>query len=218
MPSPAATVARVSFEGSLCQTLTGTGDLVATFDTVFVPAFNSQYSTPLSPDGERLYVGTWRRGLFCYDTRSGEILWRQGPGKVRQVDVVGADVIIEMADRGVYRRNARTGELLGQVKMGSIDAFFRIDSRRVFVGPKRGQYFVLSIPDLCATHVIPAEVLNPDRCLSFTLLEAYSAGASIIVSGWEQYPNMQYTEGPQEKFTRGVFLDEFVVRDGPMRL
>jgi hypothetical protein len=200
-------VAHVEFDRSLCRTFSDANMLVAEFDTVYEPAYNAQYSVPLSTDGQLLYVPTWSRGLFCYDTHSGALVWRQGPGKVCQVEVVEDSLVIEMADRGIYVRDARTGRLVKEVKLASIQAFIRVSPTELFAGPKRNRYHLLDLPSLHISHEIPGRTLNPRGCLSFIVLEAHLTGDALVVSGWEQYPDGNYEPpGEPERFTRGIFL------------
>jgi hypothetical protein len=200
-------VAYIEFDRSLCRTFSDANMLVAEFDTVYEQVYNAQYSVPLSTDGNLLYVPTWNRGLFCYDTHSGTLVWRQGPGKVRQIEVVGDSLVIEMADRGIYVRDARTGRLVREVKLGSIEAFIRVGPTELFAGPKRNRFYLLDLPSLQVSHEIPGSMLNPRGCLSFMVLEAHLTGDALVLSGWERYPDGNYDPpGEPERFTRGIFL------------
>ena len=81
------------------------GGIVNTFTTPASVAFNRQYGTPISPDGRYVFIGVWEKGLFCFSISEGRLVWKQGPGKVRKILVFDTVVIVEMCDRGIYRRN-----------------------------------------------------------------------------------------------------------------
>ena len=81
------------------------GRIVNVFQTPASTAFNRQYGTPISPDGKLVFIGVWDKGLFCYSIPDGRLVWKQGPGKVRKILVCDTELIVEMCDRGIYRRN-----------------------------------------------------------------------------------------------------------------
>ena len=178
--------------------------LVASFPTVYEPAFNGQYPPPVSLDGKVVYVGTWARGLHCYEIPSGKLLWRKGPGKVRRIFPVKRAVVTEMADRGLYRRDQTTGELTGQVKMAGISFARALGSDRIFAGPFRRKYLIVEVPELKPVAQVPEADLNPNNCLSLLLLAIAPSGGSLIASGWEEYPDWNHNARGVRKFKRKV--------------
>ena len=190
-------------DSGLCRIISS-GRLITSFPTVYEPAFNGQYPPPASPDGKVLYVGTWTRGLHCYEVSSGKLLWRKGPGKVRHIFPVNGAVVTEMADRGLYRRDQTTGELTGQMKMAGISFAQSIGPDRIFAGPFRRKYLVVEIPELKPVAQVAEADLNPDDCLSLMLLAVAPSSGSFIASGWEEYPDRNFNARGVRKFNRKV--------------
>lgn len=124
------------------------GEKVAEFQTVASVAYNAQYGTPASKDGQFVFIGTWERGLFCYSIKDQRLIWKQGPGRVRHIILVDDNLIVEMAGRGIYRRNINTGELLEVLKMPSIDKFSQLSESDLLAGPLRGKYIHYDLPSL----------------------------------------------------------------------
>lgn len=184
------------------------GDLLSSFPTVYERAFNRQYGTPVSPDDKYLFVGTWYNGLYCYDITMCKLLWKKGPGKVRRIIPTEYYVIVEMCDRGIYKRNIGTGEVVTELKMSGIECLFQISNNEIFTGPKRNIYYVYQIPDLIEKHAIPGSILNPNVCLSQKILDCRKLEDYIVVSGFEEYPNMNYSQKGVRWFEQRIFLKD----------
>lgn len=122
--------------------------IVAYFKTVASPAYNAQYGTPLSTDQQFVFIGNWEKGLYCYSLLERQLIWKVGPGRVRQIIVTDKNLVVEMAGRGIYQRDGQTGELLQVVKMSAIDTFRPLGSHELFAGPSRGKYTVFDLPTL----------------------------------------------------------------------
>ncbi|RAJ89770.1 hypothetical protein LX87_05669 [Larkinella arboricola] len=121
---------------------------VAEFKTVSSIAYNAQYGTPITEDGQFVFIGTWERGLFCYSIKDQQLVWKQGPGRVRQILLMDSCLIVEMAQRGIYKRDVKTGELLQVLKMPSIDRFSQLSESELLAGPLRGKYIHYHLPSL----------------------------------------------------------------------
>lgn len=124
------------------------GEKVTKFKTVASVAYNAQYGTPITEDGQFVFIGTWERGLFCYSIKDQKLIWKQGPGRVRQIIVLDESLIIEMANRGIYKRDVRTGQLLEMLRMPSINQFKQLNKSELLAGPLRGKYIHYHLPSL----------------------------------------------------------------------
>ena len=190
-----------------CRIVRSDGREVAAFQTVYSRAFNSQYPPPLSADDSVLYVGTWERGLYCYRASDGELLWRHGPGKVRNIFPVDGGVVTEMADRGLYRRAQASGELEQMVKMSGIEIARRLSPARLFAGPYRNRYFVFNLPTLKRIAVVSKSEVNPESCLSFIIRDVSEIDGQLVLRGFEEYPNGNSSLEGQRDFVRRVRPD-----------
>ena len=54
--------------------------------------------------------------------------------------------------------------------MSGIEIMVRLRNDLCLAGPKRSDYFVVSLPTLDVLQVLPSRSVNPDRCLSFLSL------------------------------------------------
>lgn len=194
---------RYDIDGSL--SVIGTDNTVRiTFPTKASVAFNRQYGTPISPDGKYVFIGTWEYGLFCHDLETGQVIWKQGPGKVRTIVVGGDFLFVEMCDRGMYVRDLKSGELVKEFKMSSINKLKRLSPTELFAGPRNSKYYIYSIPTLELKQEIKLKALNVNQCLSYIILDVFYRDNTLFVKGWEQYRHGNYQDADQVWFEREV--------------
>ncbi len=172
---------------------------ISHFKTVAQVVFNSQYGTPISEDGQYVFIGNWERGLFCYSLTDGQLKWKQEPGMVRTVIPYKDLLIIEMANRGVYIRSADTRELVKVIKMSGLEVFIRISDKELFVGPKFNRYFIYSLDTLQPLYEISKKYLNINRCYSFVIKEVFYKNDELYIKGSELGKDMIYN--PSEEHT-----------------
>jgi hypothetical protein len=184
------------------------GDFLSVFPTVYERVFNSQYGTPTSIDDKYLFVGTWYNGLYCYEITTGKLLWKKGPGKVRRIIPIENYVVVEMCDRGIYKRDIETGELVTELRMSGIECLFLISNDEIFIGPKKNIYYIYQIPELIEKYAIPGSILNPNVCLSYRVQDCHKIDDCIVVNGFEEYPHMDYSQKGARFFEQRIFLKD----------
>lgn len=190
-----------------CSIYSKDGVIISEFQTTCSPAYNHQYGTPISEDGKYLFVGTWEKGLFCYNIYNGNLVWKKTPGKVRKIFVQKEFILIEMSGRGIFKRDVITGDLLGEIKMPNIDFIYQISKTEIFTGLIRNKYYIYEIADLYEKGMIPLSMLNINECLSFIILDAKRDGCNLTIKGWEQYPNRNRSIIGVTHFSRSIKID-----------
>lgn len=199
--------ARVEFdEDGTCRAFSANEELLSEFSTPYDPEHNSQFHTPLSPDGRRLFIGTWRFGLLCYDVHRGELIWKKGPGKVRNVFLFRDRVVAEVCDNGIHERDLKCGGLIHRRQMPSIECLFKIGRDEVFTGPKSRKYFLMKIPGFIEVREIPRSDLNPNDCTSFHIRNVDRQGHNLIVWGTEEFPKRNLSKHGRVHFRRIVSI------------
>lgn len=177
------------------------------FQTVASVVFNQQYGIPLSLDGTKMYVGNWEKGLFCYETSGGKLLWKKGPGRVRTILIKDSYLIVEMGGRGIYKRDSNTGELLSEYKISFCDEMLYLGNDSILVDPRKGYYRVLKIPELELIHQIHWSLLNPNECLSFSILDAWFIDCYLVIEGWERHKNRNPDDEETNHFKRKIKIE-----------
>jgi len=183
------------------------GEHILSFQTKAEVAYNRQYGTPISEDGKYVFIGTWEQALICYSLEDGSLIWKESPGKVRNIVVHKDLLFVEMADRGIYVRDIKTGRLIKEVKMSSINKLVLVKPTEIFAGHKNSTYFLLKLPSLEIKAEIKVKSLNINNCLSFIVLNAYYKDNVLMINGWEQYRNGNYNDTTQGSFERPVSIN-----------
>ena len=181
------------------MTFTNSGKPIAKFKTACEPFSSHQYGTPLSLDERFLLIGTWRKGLFCYSTETGKLIWQHGPGGVRQIIVFKDFILVEMYGRGVFNRNLKDGKIIDVFKMTAIDFLFYLNKNQIFTGPKNNNYFVIT-PELKIIRKINRNDIDQENHLSLIINGCKMSGKSLIICGFKQYPHGRYNKGKPVTF------------------
>ena len=118
-----------------------------------------------------------------------------------------------MNGRGIFQRDSLTGELINSIKMTGIEDFCFDETRTwLFAGPKNLYYYIYDVPSLKIIYRIPKRIMDIHRCLSFRIDSvALFSNQSIIVSGAEGYPNMDYSDKSHQNFTRVIDISPYLV-------
>lgn len=178
-------------DNGTCMTFTNSGKLIAKFKTPYEPVFNNQYGTSLSLDGGFLFIGTWRKGLFCYSTSTGELIWRHNPSGIRQIIAFKEFILVEMHGRGIFKRRLKDGKIIDIFKMTAIDFLFYLNRNQIFTGPKNNNYFVMT-PKLKIIRKISRNTIDPENHLSLIINGCKKSGKSLIIWGFKQYLHGKY--------------------------
>lgn len=208
---------RIHFQHPLVQTLqyepeghltviNPQGQTVSRFKTVASVAYNAQYDTPISKDGQLVFIGTWERGLFCYSIQEQKLVWKAGPGRVRGILVNGHTLLVEMSGRGVYRRDLYSGKLIEIIKLPSIDTFKQLNANQLFAGPLKGAYWLFDIPSMQPMKQVKTRDLNVNNCLSYVIQDVYCRNQIPLVKGFEQYRGGNYEDKEITAFERPIPL------------
>ncbi len=189
-----------------CKVFDVSGEVISQFKTICTIGYNQQYGTPISNDEKLLFIGSWERGIFCYEILTGKLSWKKGPGKVRRIIVSEDKLIIEMCDRGIYQRDAKSGELLKEFKIPYCDNMYVLSDKEILVGPKRNQYIILSTTDLSIIKQFHWSMLNVNESLLFSINTAKIENDYLLINGVEQYRNREETDEERYDFERVISL------------
>ncbi len=156
--------------------------------------FNRQYGIPISEDGNKLFVGSWEKGLYAYDITSGKVLWRFKPGKIRNIFVQSKYLIALRAYTSIIKIDINTGELLAEIKSGTIEHIFNIGLPYVFADTIAGKHCVVDTEKMIIFKKYSSKITNPADCLSLMIQNVELQGGKLIISGIEEYPQKTLLE------------------------
>ncbi|MCA9444880.1 MAG: hypothetical protein KC964_29105, partial [Candidatus Omnitrophica bacterium] len=198
---------RVEFDDDgTCRAYSANEDLLSEFSTPYDPEHNSQFETPITKDGRFLLMGSWRFGLLCYDVHGGELVWKKGPGKIRNIFLFQDRVISEVCDIGLQERDLKRGGLIHRYSMPSVECLFKIAKNEIFTGPKSRKYFLMRIPGFLEVRELPQSLLNPHDCTSFHIASVDRKGRNLIIWGTEEFPKRNLNKPGRQHFRRIVSI------------
>ena len=198
---------RVEFdEDGTCRAFSSNETLLSEFSTPYDPEYNAQFETPISRDGRLLFIGSWRFGLLCYNVHTGELVWKKGPGKVRNLILFQDRVTAEVSDVGLQERDMKRGHLIHRSSMPSIECLFRVGRNEIFAGPKNRKYYLMRLPGFIEVRELPRSLLNPNDCTSFHISNVDRQGKNLIVWGTEEFPKRNLTKPGRQHFRRIVSI------------
>ena len=177
----------------------------------FDSGYNSQYGIPISEDGSKLFVGHWektldgsKRGLEAYDTESGALLWRLHEGKIREIFVYSTYLIALQAGGAVFKAGIDSGEVLGQIKSGTIEQQFELDSPYTLVNAIKGKLSVLDTEKMAVLKTYSPKTVNPSNCLSALIQNVSLQDDVLTISGIEEYPDGDFSMPEGRAFSRVI--------------
>ena len=208
---------RIHFQHPLVQTLqyepdgyltviNSQGQIASRFKTVACVPYSAQYGTPISKDGYLLFISTWKGGLFCYSIQEQKLVWKAGPGRVKNILVSEHALLVQMAGRGIYRRDLYTGELVEIIKLPSIDTFKQLNPNQLFAGPLKGAYWLFDLPSMRPMKRVKTRDLNVNNCLSYVVQDVYYQDQILLVKGFERYREGNYEDEETTEFERPITL------------
>ena len=156
-------------------------------------SFNAQYGIPISEDGRKLFVGSWEMGLCAYDILSGTQLWKYKSGKIRNIFVYPDFLIVARAYSSVVKVDIETGTLLSEIRSGTLERIFKLDTSFIFADTISGKHSVIDIDKMCVVKKYPAKIINPHNCLSLMVRDAVLKENILTIIGLEEYPQKNFT-------------------------
>jgi len=181
----------------------------------FEAGYNSQYGIPVSADGSKLFVGHWRKsrgkvknGLQAYDVESDSLLWWLNEGKIREIFVYSNYLVALQANGAIFKVDIDSGDVLGQIKSGTIESQFELDSPYILVDSIRDQLSVVDTEkmEVVKTYgsIYKSKTINPSNCYSIVIREVVLQDDVLTISGFEGCPDGDYSSLENTDFTRVI--------------
>ena len=148
-------------------------------------SYQSQFGTPVSYDGSKLFVSSWEKGLYAYDISSGELLWRLKGARMTEVTVYPSYLIVLQSDKAIHKIDFATGQLLATIKTGTVLQHFVLMDSLVLVDSIRGKLSVLDTESMEVVKQYSKKVFNPGGYYSTLIHGAKVCDNQLILCGKE---------------------------------
>ena len=84
-----------------------------TWKNKFFSSYIDQFGIAVSADGTKLFAQTWENGLFCFDPKTGERIWRTKSRRgITNIFVNDDTITVQLHDYAMQLIDMNTGEVL----------------------------------------------------------------------------------------------------------
>ena len=172
--------------------------------TIFVECtiYNRLLGYPVSEDGKTLFVSSWENGLIAYDIATNEVLWRLKSTRIKKVTAYSTYVAAVKYGEAILKLDLHTGEVLGQMKSGTIESSWELQAPYILVSNFRGKLSVVNTKEMSVAKAYKEKTINPNSCCSLLIQEVKENDNALIISGLEEYPNWNFGAKGQKPFER----------------
>lgn len=177
-------------------------------------AYNLQFGITLTDDGMRFFVQSWELGLFCFETKTGKLLWRNKQKKAFQLATHGNVVLCRYSGKCISAIDIETGSVIRSYPLTSGTTFNPLSPDYYLVGPKRGYYEILD-NSLDKQAKVPIAKLNPYAKDTFIIQEASLTENGLAVTGVE-YTTTEFLAAVKSKQASDFIENSKFVRRIPV--
>ena len=169
--------------------------------------YNAQYGTPVSDDGQMLFISSWEEGIVAYSILSNSVCWTLKCKRITSI-VVGSSYLVALKKgEMIIKIDINTGRILSEIKSSTIERLFELNNDLILVAAVRGKLSVIDTGTMRIVKQYSKKVVNPANCLSLTIQKATLQNGTLTVYGFEEYPNGDYTACGCKDFLRIIDTD-----------
>lgn len=176
-----------------------------TWKSKYIDAYNAgQFGIAVSADGMKILVQTWNMGLFCYDAKTGEQLWRTKSRRgVTNIFVGDRTVTAHVHEYAMHLIDVDTGEVIKEKRPAYAWGFTSLDNRHIVCQVTARKWEIIDAETLDApesfTHREFTDGHTDFRINSITL----QPGGIIRVAGFKNV--WDYSTNPPERLPNAEF-------------
>ena len=171
------------------------------FETAF-DFFNTQYGIPVSEKHHCIFIGTWRKGLCCYDAYTGERRWRSPMGRNRNMYIPPHSdyVITTRAGKGRFRLDISTGLAHDSLRSDNTEDSYGITDSVAFVDRLGRDYCLVDLEQFRIIKHYPCKVVELPGNDNFILMDAWIehddtlSEDKLFIEYWHRNPGEENSE------------------------
>lgn len=166
--------------------------------------FNEQYGIPISEDGSKIYINSWEKGLTAYDTKDGRILWKTNIKSLSKVFVFQEFIIALKSGSCIIKINDENGSVIDQIKGSSIEDIYNLQYYFFLIISWKKNLCVVDTSTMSVIKNYSLSIANPNKCLSFVIQTAKLKKGYLVIEGFEEFPNMNFSNKGVKFFSRVI--------------
>ena len=103
------------------------------WETLYINGYNmGQFGIAVTDDGETVFAQTWENGLFCFDAKTGERIWRTKSRRgITNIFVGDTTITAQLHDHAMQLIDIKTGEVLREKRPCTAWGFTTLDHQHI---------------------------------------------------------------------------------------
>ena len=106
---------------------------IFSWKTKYINGYNiGQFGIAVSDDGKMVFAQTWENGLFCFDTKTGERIWKTKSRRgITNIFVGDTTITAQLHDYAMQLIDINTGEVLKEKRPCTAWGFTSLDNQHI---------------------------------------------------------------------------------------
>lgn len=188
------------------------------WNTKYVDAYTSQFGIAVSNDGKYVFLQTWENGLFCFDARTGNKIWRTKSKRgITDTFVLDDAILCQQHDRALQLLDVNTGAVITERRVSSW-GFTAIDHKHIICRTRAKQWDLIEAASLKTIRSFSDKEFtdgHEDYCVN--RIELGDNGTIWVFgfkSAWDG--SGKPDESPNAEFTAVISCDELITSGCPV--
>lgn len=182
----------------------------AAWNTTWITSYNYTFGLAVSPDGKYLFVQTWENGLLCFNSRTGQRIWKTKSKRgITSVFISQHTLLAHQHGRALQLIDMHSGEVLIEKRPATAWGFTAIDHKHIVCRVTAKRWEVIDAVTLETKKTISHREFtggHEDYCIQSITPQ----GQMLEVRGFQNVWDTSVKPPkalPNLEFEHGVFLD-----------
>ena len=180
------------------------------WETLYINAYNmGQFGIAVTADGRMIFAQTWENGLFCFDAKTGERIWRTKSRRGITDIFVGDDTVtVQLHDYAMQLIDIKTGDVLMEKRPCTAWGFTTLDDRHIVCRVTARKWEIIEAETLEVKETFTHKEFTDDRtdfCINHISL---CENGNIRISG-SQNALDNSANPPFEYFLKSIYFGKF---------
>lgn len=159
-----------------------------------IDAYTNQFGIAVSSDGAYIFGQTWERGLFCFDAKSGKIVWRTKSKRgITDLFVNEKTVLCHQHGHALQLLDIDTGEILAEKKPATAWGFTALNHAYIICQVTAQRWEIIHTETLETVQKYTHKEFtggHPDFCVNhIELLENHTIEVGGFHNVWDKTKN-----------------------------
>lgn len=188
-----------------------------TWKTRHIDGYNiGQFGIAVSADGTKVFAQTWDNGLFCFDAKTGDRIWRTKSRRGITDIFVGDDTVTaQLHGYAMQLISTRTGEVIKEKRPCTAWGFTSLDHRYIVCQVTARKWEIIEAETLDVKETFTHKVFtgdHPDFCVNhISLCEDGNIRVAGFRNAWDgsgeasaMLPNLEFEHFLPSEFFAGI--------------